>query len=121
MDPHVKENVTAQTTWIRGLYILLFAIIYSIAEIVVVAVVVFQFISTLFMGQNNQQLLRLGRSLSEFVRQVLLFVTYNSDEKPFPFGPWPEVGEMALTTTEKKKTTKKTAAKKSPPEESADS
>jgi hypothetical protein len=119
MDPHLKENVTMQTTWIRGLYILLFAIIYSIAEIVVVAVVVFQFLSTLFMGQNNQQLLRLGRSLSDFIRQVLLFVTYNSDEKPFPFGPWPEPGEMALATTPEKKTTKKSTAKKSPPEDSA--
>ena len=121
MDPLLKDNVTAQTTWLRGLYILLFAVIYSIAEIIVVAVVIFQFLSTLFMGQNNQQLLRLGRSLSDFVRQVLLFVTYNSDEKPFPFGPWPDAGEMALATTEKKKTTKKTTAKKSPPDDSTDS
>jgi hypothetical protein len=119
MDPHLKQNVTTESTWIRGLYILLFAVIYSITEIVIVAVVVFQFLSTLFMGQNNQQLLRLGRNLSDFIRQILLFVTYNSDEKPFPFGAWPDAGEMALTTTPKKKTTKKTAAKKSPPEGSS--
>lgn len=112
MDPQLKDHVTAKTTWVRGLYIILFAIVYSIAEILVVAVVVFQFLSTLFLGQNNQQLLRLGRSLSEFVRQVLLFVTYNTDEKPFPFGDWPEPGEMALTVAPKKKTTKKTARKK---------
>ena len=113
MDPQLKNHVTARTTWTRGLYILMFAIIYSIAEIIIVAVVIFQFLSTLLLGQNNQQLLRLGRSLSEFIRQGLLFVTYNSDEKPFPFGPWPEPGEMALAVAPKKKTTKKTTTKKS--------
>ena len=119
MDEQLKEHVTRTSTWTRGLYILLFAVIYSVTEIVIVAVVVFQFLSTLIIGQNNQQLLRLGRSLSEFIRQILLFVTYNSDEKPFPFGDWPEVGEMSLVPVPKKKAAKKTV-KKSATEEKGD-
>lgn len=112
MDPEIKQHVTARTTWSRGLYILLFAIIYNIAEILVVAVVIFQFLSTLILGRNNQQLLRFGRSLSDFVRQVLMFVTYNSDVKPYPFGDWPEVGETALRVPPTKKTNKKKTSKK---------
>lgn len=115
MDPQFKENVTARTTWIRGLFILLFAVIYSLAEILIVAVVVFQFLSTLLTAKNNHQLLRLGRSLSEFVKQVLLFVTYNTEEKPFPFGPWPD-GE-ATSSAPAKKTTKKAVKKAAPPKE----
>ncbi len=118
LDPQLKENVTARTTWIRGLFILLFAAIYSIAEILIVAVVVFQFLSTLLTARNNTQLLRLGRSLAEFVKQVLLFVTYNTEDKPFPFGPWPD-GEHKAIPDAPKKTTKK-AAKKSPPPETED-
>lgn len=112
MDPQLKEHITAKTTWSRGLYILLFAIVYSIAEILVVAVVLFQFLSTLLTGSNNQQLLRLGRQLSDFVKQLLMFITYNSEEKPFPFGPWPNSEDAALKAPVKKKTAKKTTTKK---------
>lgn len=112
VDPQFKEHITARTTWVRGLYILLFAIVYWLAEILVVAVVLFQFLSTLLTGKNNLQLLRLGRQLSDFVRQLLMFVTYNSEEKPFPFGPWPNVEDVALKAPPKKKTAKKDTAKK---------
>lgn len=112
IDPHLKEHITAKTTWIRGLYILLFAIVYSIAEILVVAVVLFQFLSTLLTGNNNQQLLRFGRQLSDFVRQLLMFITYNSEEKPFPFGPWPNTEDAALKAPPKKKSAKKDSIKK---------
>ncbi len=112
MDPQLKEHVTAKSTWSRGLYILLFAIIYSITDVLVVAVVLFQFLSTLLTGSNNVQLLRFGRQLSDFVRQILMFITYNSEEKPFPFGPWPNVEDVALQAPAKKKTAKKTASNK---------
>ncbi len=112
LDPQLKEHVSAKTTWIRGLYIILFAIVYSIAAWLVVAVVIFQFLSTLLTGNNNVQLLRFGRQLSDFVRQLLMFVTYNSDDKPYPFGPWPGPEDVALKAPPKKKATKKTATKK---------
>jgi len=112
LDPRLKENVSAKTTWIRGLYIILFAIVYSIAAWLVVAVVIFQFLSTLLTGSNNVQLLRFGRQLSNFVKQLLMFVTYNSDDKPYPFGPWPGSEDIAIKAPATKKTTKKTTTKK---------
>ena len=112
VDPQLKEHVSAKTTWSRGLYILLFAVVYSIAEVLVVAVVIFQFLSTLLTGNNNVQLLRFGQQLSDFVRQLLMFATYNSDEKPYPFGPWPAVEEKALKAPPKKKAAKKSAPPK---------
>jgi len=112
LDPRLKEHVSAKTTWIRGLYIILFAIVYNIAAGLVAAVVIFQFLSTLLTGNNNVQLLRFGRQLSDFVRQLLMFVTYNSDDKPFPFGSWPSSEDIAIEAPAKKKTTKKTTTKK---------
>ena len=43
MESDLKQHVTSKKTWIRGFYILLFAVIYSITEIVLFAVVLFQF------------------------------------------------------------------------------
>ncbi len=92
MKEKIKANVKAHNTWVRGAYMLLFALIYGIAEVVVVAVVFFQFFNVLFTGSVNQRLLAFSRELNQFVYQILQFVTYNVEDKPFPFGDWPESG-----------------------------
>ena len=90
MDNEWKSNIRRGSTWLRGLFMLLFAVIYSVAEIVLLAVVVFQFLYTLFTGVNNRNALDFGRSLSMFIYQVFSYLTYNSEQKPFPFGSWPK-------------------------------
>lgn len=90
MDEELKQNLTASETWIRGLFILMFVFLLVIARVVTGAVVVIQFLFTVFSGQVNENLRYFGASLASYVYQALLFVTYNSDEKPFPFAPWPE-------------------------------
>jgi len=90
MTSEIKTHIRAGSTWLRGFYILLFAVIYGIAEFVIGAVVVFQFLFTLFTGRTNQRLLSLGQGLSTFIYEVMLFLTYNSDDKPFPFSDWPK-------------------------------
>lgn len=93
MTTDIKQNLKTRTTWLRGLYILVFAVIYSIAEIVVAAVVLFQFLSTLFTATKNQRLLDFGNNLTSFIYQVLQYLTFNSDNKPFPFDEWPGSSE----------------------------
>lgn len=117
MDPEFKEKVTAKPTWTRGLYILLFVIIYSVAEIVVYGVVVLQFLFSLFTGACNVQLQSLGKNLSTFIYQVFMYLTYNSDEKPYPFAPWPDNAAPAKAPVKKKKTSSKKAIKKENPDE----
>ncbi|MDH3973687.1 MAG: DUF4389 domain-containing protein [Deltaproteobacteria bacterium] len=90
MDEKLKENIKSQSTWMRGLYMLLFALIYSIAEIVVLFIAVFQFVLTLFTGKVNERLLNFSGSLSTFIYQTMLFFMFNSEEKPYPFSPWPK-------------------------------
>ena len=90
MNPELKQHLTASDTWIRGLYIVIFAVIYSVTDIVLTAVVVFQFLAALFTGQTNARLQTFGSSLATYVYQILAFMTFNTDEKPFPFSPWPE-------------------------------
>jgi hypothetical protein len=68
---------------------LLFLLIYGVAEILITAVVVLQFFFVLFSGEQNVRLREFGSSLSIFIYQVMNYWTYNSEEKPFPFGEWP--------------------------------
>jgi hypothetical protein len=90
MQPELKQRLTARATWMRGLFIVIFAVIFSVSEVVLWAVVIFQFLLALFTGETNARLRAFGLSLAAFIYQMVAFVTFNSDEQPFPFSPWPE-------------------------------
>ena len=90
MSNDVKHNLKSQSTWKRGLYMLLYIIFSRIAEIVLGVVVLFQFLLKLFTGETNERLLKLGQGLSTYVYQVFQFLTYNSEYHPYPFGAWPK-------------------------------
>ncbi len=94
----IRDNLTNSETWIRGLYMLLFFIVYGAAEFVLTLVVIFQFGSKLITGHANSRLLDFGGSLSTFIYEILLFLTFRTEEKPFPFRPWPASGTPVRTT-----------------------
>lgn len=83
------SGLTDPKVWIRGLFMLLFALIYSLAEVVVLAVAVFQFGTVLLTGRPNERLLEFGSNLSTYMYEIVLFFTYNTEQKPFPFDAWP--------------------------------
>jgi len=117
----IKENIMVTDTWIRGIFMLLFGLCYSVAEVLLLAISVFQFLSALITGSTQPRLLSFGKSLSDYVYQIYLFLTFNSEERPFPFSPWPgEEPPAAAPPTKavkKKAATKKKAVKKSAPAE----
>ena len=89
MDEDLKQNIASSSTWGRLLFMLLFAVIYSVAELVLGVVVIMQFIFVLFSGEKNPRLLHFGRELSMFIYQIFLFLTFNQENKPYPFDQWP--------------------------------
>jgi hypothetical protein len=89
MSNDIKDNIKQQSTWIRGLYMVLFSILYAIADFVFFAVVVFQFVLKLFSGNTNDRLRKLGLSISTYIYEILQFLSFNSEQHPYPFGTWP--------------------------------
>jgi len=94
VDQQVKENMSDTNTWGRGLFMLLFAMIQWIAKIVLVFSVIIQFGFVLILGEKNTRILFFSKELSKFLYEIFLFLTFNSETKPFPFSPWPESGEI---------------------------
>ncbi len=90
MNDEIKQKILDKNTWLRGLYMLLFILISGVARFVIAVVVLFQFFSVLFTGNTNAQLLTLGQNLSTYIYQITLFLTFNSERRPFPFGDWPD-------------------------------
>lgn len=89
MNEEVK-SYKDKSVWLRGLYMLIFMFFLSVAKFVAFVVIVFQFLNVLFTTETNQQLLKFGESLSVYHYQVMMFLTYNEEEQPFPMGDWPE-------------------------------
>jgi len=89
------DNFLNGKTWLRGVFMLLFVLIYSVTEVIVLVVVLLQFLFVLFTGHQNTRLKDFGEGLSVFVYQIMSYWTYNSEERPFPFARWPGAGDEA--------------------------
>lgn len=98
----LKTNITSSKHWLRLFFMLIFAAILQLASMVMGILVVAQFIFSLLTGKDNLQLRRFGYSLSAYIFDTLRFLTYNADEKPFPFADWPRAEDApAPDVTEK--------------------
>lgn len=90
MDEQLKSNLTSSKHWLRLVFMLLYAGLLQLAILVMWVVVALQFVFSLLTGNDNSKLRGFGHSLSMFIYQSLQFLSYNSDEKPYPFSDWPE-------------------------------
>jgi hypothetical protein len=87
---HIKENVKSRSTWLRLFFMIVVTLLYAISRVVVGGVVVLQFFWVLFTGATNKQLEQLGQSLATYTYQIIRYLTFNTDERPFPFdADWP--------------------------------
>jgi len=90
MNEELKDHVTDTNVWMRLLFMALFGVVYAVSRFVLLAVVVAQFLWLLFSGSTNARLLTFGGQLATFVYQILRYLTFNSEARPFPFADWPD-------------------------------
>lgn len=88
-NEQLKSNLTSSKHWLRLVFMLLFAAVLQLASLVMWVLVAVQFVFSLITGEDNQHLRRFGHSLSTYIYDVLKFLCYSSEEKPFPFADWP--------------------------------
>ncbi len=90
MSGDIKANVTRRSIWLRLVFMIVLSVAFNVAEVITVAVVAFQFLASLFTGQANDRLARFGRNLARYLQQITVYLTFTTEEKPFPFTPWPD-------------------------------
>ena len=76
-------------TWVRFAYMVLFTVLLLAARLVISVLVLVQFILVLFSSKDNENLRNLGQGLGKWVYQTIMFLTFNTENKPFPFDEWP--------------------------------
>jgi hypothetical protein len=73
----------------RVLYTVVFAVAFWILCWVLVVTAVLQLVLRLVNGKAHADLARFGAGLGRYARQVIEYLTFASDEAPFPFRDWP--------------------------------
>ena len=108
----LKTNVTRGATWLRGLFMLLFAVAFNIAEFILVAIVVFQFLNVLVTAKPMPRLVAFSESLGRFIYQIVRYLTFDTDDRPYPFADWPGAAPAALPPPKRKPAARKPKAAK---------
>jgi hypothetical protein len=96
VEPSWKDRLLSVDHWLRFAFMVLFLLILGVVSYLIVALVVLQFFWALIAGEGNDKLRDFGSSVARFILQVLRFLTYNTDDKPFPFADWPESENVDL-------------------------
>mgnify|MGYP002399235420 FL=1 len=75
----------------RVLYTILYLILIRFISMVLFVIAITQFIYSWIGKEPNKQLLQFTKNLSEYSKELVLYVSFNSDKKPWPSGEWPTV------------------------------
>ena len=74
---------------LRIVWMLLFFLVWQLAELVLLVVVLLQLFLRVLKGQPDPSLQGLGDSLSQYIAQIGRFGTFNTEHKPWPLSDWP--------------------------------
>ena len=86
----MEQNLKSRTTWLRLLFMCIYGLICSLAGMVGTVIVVLGFFWVLFTGAVNREFSAIGRQLAEYGKEIVLYMTFNTEQRPFPFdGDWP--------------------------------
>jgi hypothetical protein len=82
----IEENIKSRSTWLRLLFMVVFYVIATLASAVLSVVIVLGFFWVLFTGEKNGQLQQAGQVIAGYLYEIIRYLTFNTEDKPFPFG-----------------------------------
>ena len=88
MQEQLNQNLKNIGFWQRIFFMLLFVVILDLAGLLLWLVVIVQVFAMLLNGTPMDNLLSFGRQLSAYLYHIYLFLTFNTDQLPFPFAAW---------------------------------
>ena len=121
---NIIDNLKQPSVWVRIILMLAFAVVLYPVFLVLLVLMIAQMLFVIITGESNANLRSLGVALSAYIFQIVQFMSYVTDVKPFPFSDFPKAENDDLnvsneikqnkksTVTNKKPAAKKVAKKK---------
>jgi len=101
---NIIGNLKQGSAWVRVILMIAFAVVlYVIIPAIVLVLMLTQTLFVFITGDSNDNLRVLGKALSKYIFEVLQFLSYASDNRPFPFSAFPSVenDDFSFNTEEK--------------------
>jgi hypothetical protein len=89
MNNTSDTRATPRNLWVRALLMILMGLAYQLAGSLLFFLGLIQFILALLNGAPNPRLMSFGSGLGRFQGQIANFISFASEEPPFPFSDWP--------------------------------
>jgi hypothetical protein len=123
----IVDNLRKPSAWIRVIFMLAFVVfLYLVIAPIILVLMLAQALFAVINGKENENLRYFGSALTRYVSQILEFITYNTERKPFPFADFPGAGGQAQTAatstavdTKKESATKKPVVREKPSKKTA--
>ena len=116
---NIIDNLKQPSVWVRIILMVAFAVVLYPVFLVLLVLMIAQMLFVIITGESNANLRSLGVALSAYIFQIVQFMSYVTDVKPFPFSDFPKAENDDLNVSneiqQNKKSTvinKKPAAKK---------
>ncbi len=105
----VKRNLLSVHQWIRMLFMAGYLLAGWVLILVLLVTILVQTLIALITSEINPNLRRFGVICGVFLHQIAHFLVYGSDEKPFPFTPFPNIDAIDVADGEDSPTQQSTA------------
>ena len=86
----VETNKRKKPGIARALYTLLYLLVGRFISMVLFVIAITQYIYIWLTGEPNEKILLCTADLGEYTKQLVTYVGFNTDEKPWPIGDWPD-------------------------------
>ena len=81
----LKKNILSPSQWMRILYMAFYAVACWLLTIVLSVIIVAQVLISLITGEDNENLRTVGKKVSDYFHELLSFLVYATNVKPWPF------------------------------------
>lgn len=96
INEETKQNLKNTNFWVRLLFMLLFSLVLYVAGLVLAITIFFQIIVNLITSESNVRIKTFSHNLNIYIHELLQYLTYNTEEKPYPFKDWPSDKQQVL-------------------------
>ncbi len=96
------DNLQAKPNKLKNRLIcmLVLAVSSGIAGSVLIALIIGQTIFRLFAKESNEAMKKLANQLTDYIYKTLNYLSFNSEERPFPYQVWDEKKEDLIISTD---------------------
>ena len=86
----ITENIKEPSIWVNFFLKIIYLIFLNFIVPFLGFVTLLQLLFSLGSKKPNENLIFFSKKLSIYVYQIINFITYSSDERPWPFNAFPE-------------------------------